>query len=93
MKKTSLVCLITIIVLGNLTAQSTWVPDPTFGNNGITTVEFSTNQNDTPNDILFLFPDNKILTAGISILSPSVVYFYCLQATDFVKTKKLLLIK
>ncbi len=65
MKITSLVCLITIIVLSNLTAQSTWVPDPTFGNNGITRVDFSTNQNDTPNDILLL-PGDKILTAGIS---------------------------
>lgn len=67
MKITTIVFLITIC-FGTLTAQNAWVPDPTFGSNGITRVDFGTNQNDSPNDMLLISGD-KILTAGISILS------------------------
>ncbi len=46
-------------------AQTSWGLDPNFGNNGIMRVNFGTNNNDTPNDILLL-PGDKILSAGIS---------------------------
>ncbi|MBK9097159.1 MAG: T9SS type A sorting domain-containing protein [bacterium] len=54
--------------LGNLFAQNSWVPDPSFGNNGITRVNFGSGYGDYPNDLLVL-PDGKILVAGKSTSS------------------------
>ena len=50
---------------GMVRAQNPWVFDPGFGNNGITRIDFGTNQVDSPNDLLLL-PDDRILTAGKS---------------------------
>ena len=55
-----------VLITFSIQAQTPWIPDPNFGNNGITRINFGTNQNDSPNDILLL-PDGKILTAGISV--------------------------
>ncbi len=46
-------------------SYSQYAPDPAFGNNGVTMVDFGPNYSDSPSDIMLL-PDNKILTAGIS---------------------------
>ena len=46
-------------------SYSQYAPDPNFGNDGITTVDFGPNFSDSPNDIILL-PDDKILTAGKS---------------------------
>jgi len=51
-----------------LVAQTPWIFDPNFGNNGITRIDFGTSQVDSPTDILLL-PDDRILTAGKSELS------------------------
>src|SRR3989304_7172942 len=67
-----------IFTSGILFAQTPWVLDPNFGENGITRIDFGTNQNDSPNDILLL-PDDKILTAGISVSSSSGGYFIAMS--------------
>lgn len=57
--------LIVSMFIGNLIAQNSWVPDPTFGDNGITRVNFGTAHSDYPNDMLLL-PNNKIIIGGIT---------------------------
>jgi uncharacterized delta-60 repeat protein len=55
-----------IIFLTNLIkSQSTWIPDPLFGNSGTRRINFGSAHSDYPNDMLIL-PDNKILVGGIT---------------------------
>jgi uncharacterized delta-60 repeat protein len=68
MKRTAQIYLIIVLTIFNLKGQSSWTPNPTFGDNGITRVNFGSGYNDNPNDILLL-PDGKILTAGQSTSS------------------------
>jgi uncharacterized delta-60 repeat protein len=68
MKRVIQICFIVVIVIYSLQAQTPWVLDPNFGENGITKINFGSNFNDSPNDILLL-PDDKILVAGQSTSS------------------------
>ncbi|MBK9097161.1 MAG: T9SS type A sorting domain-containing protein [bacterium] len=68
MKILTIQFLSVLTFLGNLFAQNSWVPDPSFGNNGITRVNFGSGYGDYPNDLLVL-PDGKILVAGQSTSS------------------------
>jgi uncharacterized delta-60 repeat protein len=65
MKRVIQICSLVLVAFCNLQAQTPWIFDPNFGNNGITRIDFGTNQVDSPNDILLL-PDDRILTAGKS---------------------------
>ena len=49
-------------------AQTTWIPDPLFGNSGTTRINFGSAHSDYPNDMLLL-PNNKILIGGITTSS------------------------
>jgi uncharacterized delta-60 repeat protein len=66
--KNCLLFLFILISLNNLQSQTPWVLDSNFGDGGITRINFGTNYNDYPNDMLLL-PDNKILVAGQSTSS------------------------
>jgi uncharacterized delta-60 repeat protein len=68
MKRAIQMYFIVLISICNLLAQTSWVLDPNFGDNGITRINFGSNFNDSPNDILLL-PDDKILVAGQSTSS------------------------
>ncbi|NWG26913.1 MAG: T9SS type A sorting domain-containing protein, partial [Ignavibacteriaceae bacterium] len=68
MKPIIQIYLFSLISIINLQAQTPWVPDPNFGNNGIMRINFGTSNNDSPNDMLLL-PDDRILTAGQSTSS------------------------
>ncbi len=61
-------CLLIIILTIYLRPQSDWIPEPTFGNNGITRINFGIAHSDYPNDMLLL-PNNKILVGGITTSS------------------------
>jgi len=68
MKRAKQICFFVILTIYNLLAQTPWIPDPYFGDNGMTRINFGSNFNDSPNDILLL-PDNRILVAGQSTSS------------------------
>ncbi len=72
------ICLIIVLTIPNLKAQSSRAFDPTFGDNGIKRIDFGQNYNDTPNDIL-LMPNGKILVAGISIKDDMIYYISMTQ--------------
>ena len=63
-----LVILIFIFASFSSLSQNSWVPDPSFGDDGIKRINFGTNYSDMPSDIL-LQPDGRILTAGQSTSS------------------------
>ena len=62
------VVLIFIFASISSMSQNSWVPDPSFGDDGIKRINFGTNYSDMPNDIL-LQSDGRILTAGQSTSS------------------------
>jgi len=78
LKKTVIFICLLLFYPGIIKSQSSWILDPSFGDNGITRINFGTNNNDTPNDILLL-PGDKILTAGISVSSSSGGYFIAMS--------------
>jgi uncharacterized delta-60 repeat protein len=67
LKWTTILFCCFIFTSGILIAQTPLVLDPNFGDNGIKRINFGSNFNDSPNDILL--PDDKILIAGQSTSS------------------------
>lgn len=60
--------LMILVAYSQTKAQTTWISDPLFGNNGTTRINFGSAHSDYPNDMLLL-PDNKILVGGITTSS------------------------
>ena len=78
LKKTVIFICLLLFYPGIIKSQSSWILDPNFGDNGITRIDFGTNQDDAPNDMLLL-PGDKILTAGKSVNSSSGGYFIAMS--------------
>ncbi|MDY0083183.1 MAG: T9SS type A sorting domain-containing protein [Ignavibacteriaceae bacterium] len=74
-KKTGFFYLLFFLICFSVNAQNNWVFDQSFGDNGITRINFGENYDDIPNDLL-LMPNGKILVAGKSIHNG--IYFIAL---------------
>ena len=81
MKNLLITILFIISFASAFKSQTTWVPDPSFGNNGITRINFGTAHSDYPNDMLLL-PNNKILIGGITTSSTEGYFISMTQLNE-----------